>query len=68
MSIVHDAIVEELQTRMKKSVDYKQQIDTAKTKIKRKILSKRLKKNNEIVAELMKSLEAMNKTKENSDA
>ena len=57
MSVVQDAIIAEMQSLMKISVDYKRQIDAAKTKTKKNILTKKLHKNNRKIAALSTSLD-----------
>ncbi len=63
MSIVKETIVAEIQKNMQISVNYAKQIEQAKTKTKKKLLSKKLKKNNEIVYELLQMLESVTESK-----
>ena len=56
MSLAKEVIVAELQTLMVAATKYKKQKDGAKTKTKRDYMSKRLKKNNKRVTELLLAL------------
>ena len=67
MSTLLDACNSQITEHIAKSVEYKNQIDSAKTKIKRKILTKRLKKNNEHVLELLKVVESLTNKDDSND-
>lgn len=69
MSLVKQAIIAELQELIPKSKHYADQLETAKTKVKKDLMRKRLKKNNEKVADLLVALDKLDKKeKENEDA
>jgi len=67
MSIVRDSIIAELQERIARSAEYATIIESAKTKIKRDTYIKKLHKNNEIVADLLVSLDTIDKNREEKD-
>ena len=62
MSIVKEAIVDELQSAIGLSKEYADKIKTAKTKLKSDIYTKKLKKNNKIVADLVIALDKVGKS------
>lgn len=66
MSIVKQTIIAELQDLVTKSKHYAHELETSKTDVKRKMMKKRLKRNNEKVANLIVALERINK-KEKKD-
>lgn len=57
--IVKQTIVAELEELMPKSAYYKKQLDTAKTNTKRRLMQKRLKKNNQQVISLIAALQKL---------
>lgn len=57
MSIVKEALVEELQSAMKLSKEYSDKVKTAKTKVKSTFYTKKLKNSNQIVADLLIALD-----------
>jgi len=59
MSFVKETIVEELSTAIEKSKEYADKIKRAKTKTKSDIYHKKLKKNNQIVADLLIALDKL---------
>jgi RNA processing factor Prp31 len=61
MSFVKEALIEEIREAIKRSTDYKEKIDTAKTSIKANTYKKKLKKNNQIVADLVMALDKIDK-------
>lgn len=64
MSAVKEAIIEELQELLPKSKHYADQLETAKTKLKKDMMKKRLRKNNQKVADLLIALERIKKEAE----
>ncbi len=67
MSLVKQAIIAELQELMPKSTHYSEQYENAKTKPKRDLMMKRLKKNNEKIADLIVALEKINEKEKQED-
>jgi len=61
MSLIKNAVIDELRAAMALSKEFKEKIDGAKTDIKRKTYKKKLKKNNEIVADLVMALDKLEK-------
>ena len=61
MSILKQTINAELIELIHISTQYAEQIDNAKTNTKRQMIKKRLRKNNEKIAELIVALEKLNK-------
>ena len=57
MSIVREAIMDELETAMKLSKGYSDKVNTAKTKVKSAFYGKKLKNSNQIVADLLIALD-----------
>lgn len=72
MSLVTMALAEEFKDCALKALEFKKQIDTAKTFTKKEIFKKKLKKNNikaaEILAALEKAINAQNASKEAAGA
>ena len=66
MSIVKNAIKEELTTAVAVSKGYANKIATAKTKIKSDTYRKKLKKNNQVVANLLLALDKIENKEYNS--
>lgn len=62
MSIVKDSIKIELQNAVNISKEYADKVKTAKTKPKAELYTKKLKKNNKIVADLIIGLDKLEKT------
>lgn len=56
MSLVKQALVEELKDLVNKAVEYKRQADTAKTEVKRDHFMKKLKKNNKKAMVILRGL------------
>jgi predicted DNA-binding protein YlxM (UPF0122 family) len=61
MSIVKEALVDELKSAIELSKEYDSKIKTAKTKVKSDVYTKKLKKNNKIVADLVIALDKVDK-------
>jgi len=61
MSMVKDALIAEIQDAIRLSTEYKEKVDTAKTKVKRDTYKKKLKKNNMLVADMVMALDKLNK-------
>lgn len=61
MSLVKEAIMAELQDAIKLSTEYKEKLDNAKTDIKAKTYKKKLKKNNQIIADMLIALDKLDK-------
>jgi hypothetical protein len=61
MSLVKQAIIQELNALIPKSKHYASELESAKTQIKRNLMRKRLRANNEKVADLIVALEKINK-------
>ncbi len=61
MSIVKDALMEEIIERKKLSVEMYDELNKSKTNIKKKIFGKKLKKNNTILADLLIKLDTLTK-------
>jgi len=61
MSFVKEALIAEIQDAIKLSKEYKEKIDTAKTTVKQTVYRKKLKKNNQIVADMVMALDKLNK-------
>lgn len=66
-SLIKQAIIEELREIMPLSVKYKNEMETATTKVKESLMRKRLTENNEKVAELLVALERLDKVKGNNN-
>lgn len=66
MSIVKKVIMFELNELIPKSKFYAAQLETAKTETKRKMMRKRLKQNNEKIADLIIALEKLEKKENNN--
>lgn len=64
MSIVRDALIDELREKIIESNDYASKIEQAKTETKRKSYKKKLHKSNNIIAELLIRLEEFDKNVE----
>lgn len=65
MSMVRQAIIEELRELIPKSQEFSYRIETAKTNVKRDLYKKKLKKNNQKVADLIIALEKLEKEERN---
>lgn len=61
MSLVKQAIIEELKDLIPKSVKYSELMKSSKTKTKYDMMKDRLKRNNEQIAELMTALDILEK-------
>lgn len=66
MSLIKESIVEELKVLIPISTKYSEQLETAKTKTKKDIARKKLKQNNEKVADLLIALDRIIKNEEQS--
>jgi len=66
MSIVFDSVVEQLQTAVGVSKNYKTAIDQSKTRAKAAFFTKKLKKNNKIVANLLEALDRIEHARDNT--
>ncbi len=62
MSIVKDALMEEIRDRKDKSVTLYKELNNSQTAIKKKIVGKKLKKNNIVLADLMMRLDKLTNT------
>ena len=67
MSLVREVIEQEVNDLMKKSMEYSNGIKTAKTKTKQKYLTKKLKRNNELLSGMLISLNKLSGKKTNDD-
>lgn len=63
MSLIGEAIVSEIKERVELSQQYSDNIKTAKTNLKKSWYKKKLKTNNEVIYQLIVSLEKINKNK-----
>ncbi len=59
MSIVKDALMEEILELKNKSIKLYNELNNSKTNIKKKIFGKKLKKNNTILADLLIKLDTL---------
>jgi len=59
MSVVKKALLDELQTSIRLSKEYSDKIKNAKTKTKIDLYRKKLKKNNNIIADMMIALDKL---------
>lgn len=59
MSVVQEALTEELKARIKTTAFYREQIETAKTNAKKNLYTKKLRKNNQIVADILIALDKL---------
>jgi hypothetical protein len=66
MSLVKTALKQEIAERTQKSQDYFVKMKTAKTKIKEKTYAKKLKENNNILADLIIALDKLNESQYNT--
>lgn len=66
MSIVKDALIAEIKEKAQLSQEYYDTIQTAKTKVKKKIYEKKLAAHNDILADLLISLDKLEKSEYNS--
>jgi len=66
MSIVKDALIEEIKEKAELSQDYYNIIQSAKTEAKKRLYQKKLKAHNNILADLIISLDKLNKSQYNS--
>lgn len=66
MSIVKDALIAEITEKAALSQEYHDIIQTAKTKVKKKIYEKKLAAHNNILADLLISLDKLEKSDYNS--
>lgn len=66
MSIVKDALIAEIKEKAALSQEYHDIIQTAKTKVKKKIYQKKLAAHNNILADLLISLDKLEKSDYNS--
>ncbi len=62
MSIVKDALIEEIKQKAELSQDYYNIIQTATTEAKRRLYKKKLSKHNNILADLIISLDKLEKS------
>lgn len=67
MSIVREAIKQELVDLIPKSQEYAEQIKTAKTDTKKRMLRKKLVKNNQKIADLMIALDRLPEEENDDD-
>ncbi len=66
MSIVREALLEEIKQKAEISQDYYNTIHTAKTEAKSRVFRKKLTKHNNILADLIISLDKLDKAQYNS--
>jgi hypothetical protein len=66
MSIVKDALIEEIKEKAELSQEYYNIIQSAKTEAKKRLYQKKLKAHNNILADLIISLDKLNKSQYNS--
>ena len=66
MSIVREALIEEIKQKAELSQDYYNTIQHAQTEAKRRIFRKKLTKHNNILADLLISLDKLDKAQYNS--
>lgn len=66
MSIVKDALIAEIKEKAEISQEYYNKIQTAKTKAKAKHYKKKLAEHNNVLADLIISLDKLNNSKYNS--
>ena len=66
MSIVKDALIEEIKQKAELSKDYYNIIRDAKTEAKKRLYKKKLAAHNNILADLIISLDKLNKSQYNS--
>lgn len=66
MSIVREALIEEIKQKAELSQDYYNTIQRAQTDAKRRIFRKKLTKHNNILADLLISLDKLDKAQYNS--
>ena len=66
MSIVKDALIAEIKEKAQLSQEYYDIIQNAKTKVKKKIYEKKLAAHNDILADLLISLDKLEKSDYNS--
>jgi len=64
-AVVQKTIVAELKELMPKSVHFKHERDTAKTRTKKQLMDKRLKANNKKISDLLLALQRLNNVKGN---
>lgn len=67
MSLVKDVIVQEIQDLIPKSKHYADEVEAAKTNVKRNYMKKRLKKINEQVAQLLVALDRVAPKENNNE-
>ena len=66
MSIVKDALIEEIKQKAQLSQDYYKIINTATTEAKKRLYKKKLTKHNNVLADLIISLDKLEKSHYNS--
>jgi hypothetical protein len=66
MSLVKQTIEIEITERVAKSKEYFEKMKTAKTKVKEKTYAKKLKENNNILADLIIALDKLNESQYNT--
>lgn len=66
MSIVKDALIEEIKQKAKLSQDYYNTIQAATTEAKKRLYRKKLTKHNNMLADLLISLDKLEKSQYNS--
>ena len=66
MSLVKEAITQEIAERVEKSKEYYNKYTTAKTNIKKKTYKKKLTENNNVLADLLIALDKLDNSQYNS--